>query len=292
MRIALAALLASTGVNALSSQTADAATLVFRDSIMVEDGIPSGVAKDQTDDSLWVAVGDGVIHLDAAGTLIAKYSTPRTHFIHGITPFGDLFLLGGQHGLSLLSPTDGAIVPFLPSTDFGRIAGVHFDAFSQTIVVTDQFRSEVKTYSMSGELISVRRTHEYSFLFDDPEGIVIDPDNGHMLVLDDLGGTSSLYELAQDGTLIDRIDLVVLSSLQTPERRPYFDPEGLAIDPTTGTLYVAFANEQSILRFDYTGTPGTRSDISALSTPLPGAAFLMASVFGAAGVRKLLRRKR
>ena len=58
------------------------------------------------------------------------------------------------------------------------------------------------------------------------------------MVADDSGGSSSIYEFTRSGELVSSTNLVELTGSEQ-----FADPEGLAIDPATGTLYAVFDDD-------------------------------------------------
>ncbi len=65
-----------------------------------------------------------------------------------------------------------------------------------------------------------------------------------MLVVDDAQGR--LYELTTDGEVVDVIDLAELTG--------FVDPEGVAYDAETGTLYIAFDDDGQVALFSFVPT--------------------------------------
>ncbi|MEO0653339.1 MAG: hypothetical protein AAFY77_00570 [Pseudomonadota bacterium] len=80
----------------------------------------------------------------------------------------------------------------------------------------------------------------------EPQGLEVDPRNGHILVTDDWEGTNSLFEFSAAG------DLLSVTSLLQFGR----DPEGIALRPSTNTLFIAFDGGARIAAFDYVPTGG------------------------------------
>jgi DNA-binding beta-propeller fold protein YncE len=85
------------------------------------------------------------------------------------------------------------------------------------------------------------------------QGIARDDRTGHLLIVDDLEGTNSLYEFDGEGTLLGTTSLL-----------PYGqDPEGIAIRPGSSQIFIAFDSGASIAAFDYQPT------LPAGTDPLP-----------------------
>ena len=87
----------------------------------------------------------------------------------------------------------------------------------------------------------------------EPQGITRDPLSGHILVVDDMEGSDSLFEFTADG---DLISVTALGSYGT-------DAEAVAVNGQTGVLYVGFDAGRRLAAFDYLPTP------HANSAPLP-----------------------
>ncbi|MEL6800206.1 MAG: hypothetical protein AAFO80_10030 [Pseudomonadota bacterium] len=97
-----------------------------------------------------------------------------------------------------------------------------------------------------------RRVDGYAVdpIMHEPQGLEVDPRNGHILVTDDWEGTNSLFEFSPDGELLGLVSLL-----------PYGrDPEGIALRPSTNTLFIAFDGGARIAAFDYVPTGGIDED--------------------------------
>ena len=76
------------------------------------------------------------------------------------------------------------------------------------------------------------------------QGIARDPRTGHLLIVDDFEGTNSLYEFDPQRTLLSTAPLLEYGT----------DPEGIAIRPGSGQLFIAFDTGATVVSFDYTPT--------------------------------------
>ncbi|MBT8457578.1 MAG: hypothetical protein HKO95_02040 [Rhodobacteraceae bacterium] len=94
----------------------------------------------------------------------------------------------------------------------------------------------------------------------EPQGIEIDHRNGHILVTDDWEGTNSLFEFSPEGELLGIAPLLAYGR----------DPEGIALRPSTNTLFIAFDGGARIAAFDYVPTGGIDADAA-----VPGADCVM-----------------
>ncbi len=126
---------------------------------------------------------------------------------------------------------------------------------TNTIFVADDSDEAIYEFALDGTLLNTISTTGILSAFNEPEGIDFDPLTGNLLVVDDSGGTSSLYELSTTGDLIEVHDLITLTAGATTPAGPFNDPEGIAFDPTTRTVYVAFDNDRAVGIFSLGGGP-------------------------------------
>ena len=67
-----------------------------------------------------------------------------------------------------------------------------------------------------------------------------------MLIVDDWEGTNSLFEFDAEGRFLASVPLLQFGT----------DPEGIAIRPGSGTVFIAFDQGARIAAFDYVPTGG------------------------------------
>ncbi|MEO0831272.1 MAG: hypothetical protein AAFY03_12565, partial [Pseudomonadota bacterium] len=79
----------------------------------------------------------------------------------------------------------------------------------------------------------------------EPQGVTRDPMSGHILVVDDMEGSDSLFEFTADGELIS----------VTPLGSFGMDAEAVAVNGQTGILYVGFDSGRRLVAFDYIPSP-------------------------------------
>ena len=175
-------------------------------------------------------------------------SFARGPFPEGITvlPEGDL----------LVSAEPGILNEY--TTDFEELSakfidtlsrdptGVVFHTGTESFFITDDSELSIKEADVDFNLINAISTLEIDPGFQEPEGIDFDPVSGHLLVVDD--AQARLYELTTDGEVLDVIDLTELTG--------FFDPEGVAYDAETKTLYIAFDNDGQVALFSFVPTGG------------------------------------
>lgn len=78
----------------------------------------------------------------------------------------------------------------------------------------------------------------------EPQGIARDPRTGHLLIVDDMEGSNSLFEFDAEGNLLGTLPLHEYGQ----------DPEGIAIRPGANQVFMAFDVGRRIASFDYTPT--------------------------------------
>ncbi|MEL7027162.1 MAG: hypothetical protein AAGO57_08050 [Pseudomonadota bacterium] len=114
-------------------------------------------------------------------------------------------------------------------------------------------------FTPEGEIIRQIDTKDLDPPLIEAQGIARDPRTGHLLIVDDLEGTNSLYEFTEDGELLATQSLLEFGT----------DPEGIAIRPGSGELFLAFDQGAKISAFEYTPT------LPAGADPLPPGADCM-----------------
>ena len=123
------------------------------------------------------------------------------------------------------------------------LAGVLYRPDTDTILAANVFPGEILELSRDGDTL---RTIDVSAFAPDPHGLEFSPFTSNLLVVSDIAGPEGLRNTLNevdlsDGTLISQIDLFALTGIA--------DPEGLALDEATNTLYVVFDD-------DVPGAPG------------------------------------
>lgn len=93
----------------------------------------------------------------------------------------------------------------------------------------------------------------------EPQGIARDSRTGHLLIVDDMEGSNSLFEFDAEGNLLGTLPLYEYGR----------DPEGIAIRPGANQLFMAFDVGRRIASFEFTPTLPPGAD------PLPPGADCM-----------------
>ena len=118
-------------------------------------------------------------------------------------------------------------------------------------VITVEDDPEYMTWmAPDGEIIRRINTLTLNPPLYEAQGIARDPRTGHLLIVDDLEGSNSLYEFDADGELLNTVSLLEYG----------IDPEGIAIRPGSNELFIAFDQGATIASFNYTPTLPEGSD--------------------------------
>lgn len=140
---------------------------------------------------------------------------------------------------------NGAILeaPFQIEGGWADTEGIAVDDDGTLITVEDD--PEFLTWlSPDGAIIRRIDTMTLDPPLSEAQGIARDPRTGHLLIVDDMEGTNSLYEFDAEGVLLSTASLIEYG----------IDPEGIAIRPGSNQLFIAFDQGASIASFDYTPT--------------------------------------
>ena len=235
---------------------------------------PDGITFDPNSGHLFVVQEDEIVtKMTISGEFLSSFTVPNLD-LDGLSllPNGNLLLAHNPNGEDKLIEftTDGVVVSDGINISLDAISndpdGVIFNPVTETIFLADQTDKTIYEISTEGNLLSKINTLAFNPNFDNPEGITVDPLSGNLLVVDDAGGTNSLYEITPTGKLVSSINLLNLSNLD--------DPEGITIDGATRTLYVAFdkggENGDQIGVFKVTQVPEFTSVLSLLTVGLLG----------------------
>ena len=140
--------------------------------------------------------------------------------------------------------------------------GIGFCSGDQHFYVTNDDLKLVYRYAFDGAVFSAVdsvSTQPYSA---DPEGIACDPINGRIYVIGGAGINILVYEYASGFVLQEVIDLVTAAG--DPVGVPS-DPEGIAVDPVTGHLFVVSDPDNAIFEYAPSGAYIQKFAIDALS---------------------------
>ena len=156
----------------------------------------------------------------------------------------DLIVADGFGGFQRLMK-DGTPLgaPFQTTDGWADTEGIAIDGDGAIITVEDD-PERLSWFSPEGELLRRIDTMTLEPPLSEPQGIARDPRTGHLLIVDDWEGTNSLYEFDAEGQLLATVSLYEYG----------IDPEGIAIRPGSGQLFLAFDQGAKIASFDYVPT--------------------------------------
>ncbi|GIT88144.1 MULTISPECIES: hypothetical protein [Roseobacter] len=206
---------------------------------------PSSLDYDPAFCGLWIAnEGPEAILLTLDGLELRRISSGLSR-IKAITIEGDHLLVADGAGSFQRITKNGVALadPFRISSQWADTEGLAVDADGTLIMVEDD--PEYLTWmSPSGEIIRRIDTMTLTPPLSEAQGIARDPRSGHLLIVDDMEGTNSLYEFDADGQLLATASLLEYG----------MDPEGIAIRPGSNQLFIAFDSGTSIASFEYSPT--------------------------------------
>jgi DNA-binding beta-propeller fold protein YncE len=99
----------------------------------------------------------------------------------------------------------------------------------------------------------------------DPEDVAADPASGLLYVIDGMGRLIVVYSHGPGGFSLE--ETIDLAALNPPGEVP-LDPEGIALDPETGDLFVVSDPEKTVYRYTRTGIFVERYDLAVLAPPV------------------------
>lgn len=221
---------------------------------------PSSLDYDPTFCGLWIAnEGPEAVLVTLQGDELRRIGSDLSR-IKAISIEGDGLIVADGLGLFQRLTKDGEplAAPFRISSGWADTEGIAIDEDGSLITVEDD-PEYLSWLSPDGDVLRRIDTMQLDPPLSEAQGIARDPRTGHLLIVDDWEGTNSLYEFDAEGTLIATQSLVPFGT----------DPEGIAIRPGSGQLFVAFDMGARIASFDYVPTlpPG--------SEPLPPGADCM-----------------
>ncbi len=206
---------------------------------------PASLDYDPTFCGLWIAnEGPEAILVTLQGEELRRISSDLSR-IKAISLEGnDLIVADGLGLFQRLDKSGNALAaPFRISSGWADTEGIAVDADGRLITVEDD-PEYLSWLSPEGEVLERIDTMTLNPPLSEAQGIARDPRTGHLLIVDDWEGSNALYEFDAAGTLLGTVSLV-----------PYgIDPEGIAIRPGSGELFVAFDSGAKIASFDYVPT--------------------------------------
>ncbi|MEM9970192.1 MAG: hypothetical protein AAF762_03715 [Pseudomonadota bacterium] len=222
-----------------------AAALELRMTGSYELNRPASLEYDPAFCGLWIAnEGPETILVTLNGDELRRFSSDLRR-IKAIALDGDgLILADGFGGLQRVEK-DGTPkgAPFQVSDTYADTEGI-VALEDGTLITVEDDPERLSWFSPEGELIRRINTLQLDPPIFEAQGIALDPRTGHLLIVDDLEGTNSLYEFNDAGEMLAQVSL----------REYGIDPEGIAIRPGSGQMFIAFDQGARIVSFDYTPT--------------------------------------
>lgn len=215
---------------------------------------PASLDYDPTFCGLWIAnEGPEVILVTLQGDELRRFASELTR-IKAVTVEGDhLLVADGLGGFQRLTKNGEALAePFRSEMGWADTEGLTIAEDGAIIMVEDD-PERMTWLNPDGTIQRQISTLSLDPPLTEAQGIARDPRTGYLLIVDDREGTNSLYEFNAEGVLLGTTSLL-----------PYGrDPEGIAIRPGSGQVFIAFDEGAEIASFDYQPT------LPAGSAPLP-----------------------
>ena len=206
---------------------------------------PASLDYDPDFCGLWIAnEGREAILVTLQGEELRRLSSDLSR-IKAITVEDAHLLVSDGYGSYQRISKDGEplAAPFASSESYSDIEGMVIDA-DGTIITVEDDPERLSWSERDGTVIRTIDTMTLTPPLSEPQGIARDPRTGHLLIVDDWEGTNSLYEFDKDGNLLNTASLIEYGA----------DPEGIAIRPGSGQMFIAFDQGALIVSFDYTPT--------------------------------------
>ena len=206
---------------------------------------PASLDYDPAFCGLWIAnEGPEAILVTLEGDELRRLGSDLSR-IKAVTVEGDGLLvadgLGGFQRMTKDGEPLGA--PFRVDEGWADTEGIVIGGAGEIISVEDD-PERLTWFTPDGEVIRRINTLDLDPPLFEAQGIARDPRTGHLLIVDDLEGTNSLYEFDAEGGLLSVAGLSEYG----------IDPEGIAIRPGSGQMFIAFDQGARIVSFDYEPT--------------------------------------
>lgn len=206
---------------------------------------PSSLDYDPAFCGLWIAnEGPEVILVTLEGDELRRLQSDLSR-IKAITVEGNgLLVADGMGAFQRMTKNGEALAaPFRVEDGWADTEGMVIGEAGEIITVEDD-PERLTWFTPEGEVIRRIDTRTLTPPLYEPQGIARDPRTGHLLIVDDLEGTNSLYEFDAGGALLSVAGLSQYG----------IDPEGIAIRPGSGQMFIAFDQGARIVSFDYVPT--------------------------------------
>lgn len=215
---------------------------------------PSSLEYDPTFCGLWIAnESREVVLVTLQGDELRRFDSDLNRIKAVTVEANHLLVADGFGNFQRISKDGDALAaPFASSQGWADTEGMVIDGEGMIVTVEDD-PERMTWLSPDGQVMRQINTMSLNPPLSEAQGIARDNRTGHLLIVDDMEGTNSLYEFDGKGTLLGTTSLL-----------PYGqDPEGIAIRPGSNQVFIAFDSGASIAAFDYQPT------LPAGATPLP-----------------------
>ncbi len=215
---------------------------------------PASLDYDPTFCGLWIAnEGPEVILVTLDGLELQRFGSDLFRIKSVAVEDGNLLVGDGFSQFQRLSKTGEVLAPpFQTNAIAPDIEGIAIAEDGSLITVEDD-PARISWLDPAGQVIRQIDTMLFDPPITEPQGIARDPRNGHLLIVDDWEGTNALHEFDKNGIHLGSTPLIEYGR----------DPEGIAIRPGSGQLFIAFDQGRRIAGFDYSPT------LTGDETPLP-----------------------
>ena len=206
---------------------------------------PASLEYDPTFCGLWLAnESRELVLVTLDGLELSRIESDLTRIKAVAIEGNNLIVADGFGGFQRLTKSgDPLAAPFQMGGGFADTEGMIVTPEGVIITVEDD-PERMTWFSPAGEIIRQIDTKELDPPLIEAQGIARDPRTGHLLIVDDMEGTNSLYEFTEDGDLLATQSLLEFG----------LDPEGIAIRPGSDEMFIAFDQGAKIAAFTYTPT--------------------------------------
>ncbi len=225
--------------------TSPAAALTLEQQNVYTLNRPASLEFDPNFCGLWIANESGYVVLSTlAGETLRRFRSDLSRVQALALQGNDLLLADGMGSFQWVTRSGDALgPPFRHENGWADTEGLAF-ALDGTIISVEDDPERLSWLTPEAKVIREVNTMTFDPPLIEAQGIAMDPRTGYLLIVDDQEGTNSLYEMDPEGRLIASVSL-----------RDYgLDPEGIAIRPGSGEVFIAFDSGRRIVSFSYTPT--------------------------------------
>jgi DNA-binding beta-propeller fold protein YncE len=241
---------------------------------------PAGVAVDATG-NIYVADSDNNVIRElfplpstAGATTPAltgpAFSNPTGVAVDTFTGSGNIYVAdSGHNAIQVISGT--TVTTMSPGTTFSSPFGVAVDA-GGNVYVADTFNNLVKkvtiaapaTYPVTGTSVSLPGSYNHPF------GVAVDPTSGKVYVADTYNNAIEVVSGGVFSTLAGSATGLPGFADGAGALALFNHPNGVAVDPATGNVYVSDTYNQAVRMVTPSGTVVTLAGVGTLGSIVPG----------------------